>query len=356
MTEKNKQNHPSGEKPTALGEDISPLSSPQTSDNFSSARSWNSYFSNHGLPKLPSRGALMIIGFLAVAIASVLFRQKLSDTALLYIGIPLVIVYLVTLLPRSGSITGKSMIALTYLLLLSFPLLQEGFICVIMAAPLMYGVVGAVAIAIDYFIYSTRKDRGSDRLKSALVVSLFGVFALEGTHDLLSFERENLVTRSAVVEGNLHQVRQRLAQVPSFDKPRPVLVRLFPLPLAIEGSGLAIGDQRRMSFVYNKWVFFNAHRGEVVAQIEDATETRIRSRVISDTSYLSNYLTWKTTEVNLKPIDSGHTEVTWNLTYSRKLDPAWYFAPLQEYVVGKVADIFIENVAMPRSAPVPAKL
>lgn len=300
------------------------------------------------LSNLSITSYLMLISFIAVSVASVLYRQSLSETALLYIGIPLCITFLVALLPRSSSVTGRSLTALTFLFLLSIPILKEGFVCILMAAPIMYAVVGAVAGLIDYFIFRSRKSNKSTKLKSAFVVTLFGMLSLEGTHEVLTFDRENLISRSAIVEGNLEAVRQRLAEVPSFDKPRPFLVRLFPMPVTIEGDGIAVGDQRRMSFVYNKWIYSNSHKGEMIAEIQEASDTRIRSRILSDTSYLSNYLTWQSTEVVLKPIDNTHTEVTWELSYTRKLDPAWYFDPLQKYVVGKVVDIFIENIAKPK--------
>ena len=42
--------------------------------------------------------------------------------------------------------------------------------------------------------------------------------------------------------------------------------------------------------------------------------------------------------------------MTWTLSYRRRLDPAWYFAPLERYGVGLAAGYLIETLATPPRA------
>ncbi|HEV3042201.1 MAG TPA: hypothetical protein VHA33_30860 [Candidatus Angelobacter sp.] len=82
-----------------------------------------------------------------IAVAGIAYRlvlgMRLEQTALLFIGIPSILAILVAATPRAKSVTGAIMKAITIALLLSGPFLGEGFICIIMAAPLFY-LVGAI--------------------------------------------------------------------------------------------------------------------------------------------------------------------------------------------------------------------
>jgi hypothetical protein len=40
--------------------------------------------------------------------------------------------------------------------------------------------------------------------------------------------------------------------------------------------------------------------------------------------------------------------VTWTLRYRRRLDPAWYFVPLERYGARLAAGYLIETLATPR--------
>src|SRR5690349_23642979 len=77
---------------------------------------------------------------LALAVAGVLYRvlvlHKLEQTAALFIGLPAVLAIILALTPQAKSATGMIMKVMTIALLMSGPILGEGFICIIMAAPL----------------------------------------------------------------------------------------------------------------------------------------------------------------------------------------------------------------------------
>ena len=103
------------------------------------------------------------------------------------------------------------------------------------------------------------------------------------------------------------------------------------MPSTSEGSGLAVGDVRKLHFIYNKWIFFNAHKGDTVFEVVEVKDNYVRFDLVKDDSYLGNYLSWQTSEVLLEPLTKTTTKVTWKLSYERKLDPIWYFGPLQHY-------------------------
>ena len=69
-----------------------------------------------------------------------------------------------------------------------------------------------------------------------------------------------------------------------------------------------------------------------------------------DDSYITHWLSWRDIDVEWREIAPGQTEVSWTLRYRRRLDPAWYFAPLERYAAGLAAGYLIDTLATP-SAP-----
>jgi hypothetical protein len=69
---------------------------------------------------------------------------------------------------------------------------------------------------------------------------------------------------------------------------------------------------------------------------------------VGDDSYLIHWLTWRSAEVRWRAVPGG-TEVRWTLWYRRRLDPAWYFGPLERYGVGVTAGYLIDALATPQA-------
>src|SRR5438477_13012889 len=89
---------------------------------------------------------------MGIALAGVVYRlvvsQHLEQTALLFIGIPAILAVVVASIPRAKSVIGSIMKAITIALLLFGPFLGDGFICILMAAPLFCLVGDVVGVAI----------------------------------------------------------------------------------------------------------------------------------------------------------------------------------------------------------------
>ena len=114
-----------------------------------------------------------------------------------------------------------------------------------------------------------------------------------------------------------------------------------------QGSGLSVGDSREVEFLYWKHVLFNPHRGSARFEVLESGDNQVRFLLTHDDSYISNYLRWSYSRVQWKALGPRETEVTWTLGYDRKLDPAWYFHPLQTYYVRLTARVLIDSLADP---------
>lgn len=289
---------------------------------------------------------LTVLLIVVVAGLIITFQRyhHLEPTALFYIGLPAILSFVLIKSNKGRSPMATSMKGITLALLLSAPLLQEGFICIVMAAPIFY-VVGAVVV----WIYVSWKKRADRKLHSYAPLLLLVVAAMEGSHDKLSFSRDNRVTVEKIVVASEQQVAASLQQPVRYGRNAPLFLKMFPFPEVIEHGGTQIGDKQTLQFVYNKHFVTNVHRGDIVFEVYERSDRHIATRVISDTSYLHTYMDWQTSVVRWQPVDEQHTKVSWEIRYQRKLDPAWYFAPLEAWVTKMAAATLIDSAATTNS-------
>lgn len=94
--------------------------------------------------------ATLIVALAAGSVVyRVLVRHHLEQTAALFIGLPTLLALILTFAPRARSAIGIAVRGTTLALLMSGILLGEGFVCIIMAAPLFYGIAILTAVAIQ---------------------------------------------------------------------------------------------------------------------------------------------------------------------------------------------------------------
>jgi hypothetical protein len=275
---------------------------------------------------------------LALVAASYAFRVigdfELEHTSLVFIGIPALLAWVVASAAPPKTAFGMVMRATTLALLISWIFLGEAFVCVLFAAPIFYLVGGIIGLN-----KQRREGRGPTSVAALLLIPL----ALEGTHPALSTSREREVLVEGVVAGSVEDVRARLAETPRFDRELPLLFRLgFPTPVGASGSGLEIGDRRVIPFAHG-----GHHPGALVLAVVERTPTRTRFAAVSDESYITHWLSWRDAVVELTGAGNGRTHVRWTLRYARRLDPSWYFDPLEKYGVTLAGRYLLATLTTP---------
>ena len=284
--------------------------------------------------------AKWILAALVVAFGVVMFVWTVAsghaDSALLFVGLPVLLALALVLLP--GRTThGRVFQLTTVLLLLTAVALHEGAICVILAAPLVYGMAHGVTALV-------RLSDGS-RPYALLPIPLLLLSAIEGTSDDLRLHPEQTVTATRVVAVTPDEMLQRLAR-----GPRPTEVRSLPLralgvptPHHVTGSGVSPGD---------RWVFHygdtsHGSGGETVTRVIAAAADRVEFEVVSDTAITSRWMVWQGGSVSWRAAGDRSTEVSLTLTYRRRLDPSWYFGPLQQGLTHEGAEHLLDMLAVP---------
>jgi hypothetical protein len=174
--------------------------------------------------------------------------------------------------------------------------------------------------------------------------------SLEGVTDFTTFNREESVAASKIVDGSSQAVARALFEPPRFDRVRPLYLRAgFPSPVStrIERSADRVrwvielrGGEMRLNGM-------EARTGNLVLELEEARPGLVRWRAVSDSSHMTHFLMWREIIVQWEPVDANKTRVTWTLRYRRGLDPAWYFGPMERYAARLAAGYLIDSVAAP---------
>jgi len=285
----------------------------------------------------------------ALGLGSFVYRllhtADLDQSAAFFIGIPSLMAFaaaFVALRLRASSVIGVTFKAVTIGLLLSGPLLGEGFICVLLAAPLFYavGLLVAVGIQVGRKVATSRRQSSTLGL---LVLPLLA-FSLEGAVPGLAFPRQATSVAERTLVATPDMVAAALAQAPHFDAPLSGVLGIgFPRPQSATGHGLAAGDRRVVSFVAPR----AGRPRDLVMEVAASGSDWVRFRPVSDATKIAEWLTWQSADVSWTDLGDGRTRVRWALTYQRSLDPAWYFGPWESLVTTLAADYLIQAAATP---------
>jgi len=294
----------------------------------------------------------MAATIVAVAMGSIFYRlvvaHDLQQTAALFIGVPallaIVVVFFVS--PRSG--VGVACKAVTIGLLVSMLFLWEGVLCVVMSAPLFYGV----AVVIGTVVSKARRTSGKPTDTAFFCLALLALIpmSLEGVKAATSFDRNESVEETRIVHASPDAVQRALFQPPRFHRALPLYLRAgFPVPISTRIEGNSVGAQWVIRFLGGEMRLdgIEPQAGNLVLKIEEMQPGLIRWRAISDDSHMPHFLGWQEASVRWEKRDEQTTAVTWTLRYRRNLDPAWYFAPWEHYAVRLAADYLIDSVATP---------
>ena len=289
-------------------------------------------------------GAIIITLFVVAGAYRVLVLNRAQHTSLVFIGLPALAAFaLMYTRPRTAIGTINKVIAV--LLCLSGIVFGEGLVCILFAAPIFFLVGSVVGYIVNRVNGVEPDDPSSGKWRGAMALVVVPLSA-EGVVPAWSFNREERVTATRIVAAEPNAVRSALARRAQFDRELPRFFKLgFPVPMHTDGAGLRLGDERIVMFAHGQH-----HNGALTLHVTAVDSTSAVFTVASDSSYITHWLSWEDAAVRWEPIGPGQTRVTWTLRYRRRLDPAWYFAPIERYGVGLAAGYLIETLATPASA------
>jgi hypothetical protein len=293
--------------------------------------------------KNSAKRTIAVFLVIALAVGGLFYRfimeRGLGHTSLMFVGLPAVLAILLVLAPTPKSATGSILRGMTLALLLVAPLVGEGYVCILFASPLFLIVGLLVGKLVDW-----SRAKRSTTLSCIAVILL--PFSLEGVVPQLTHNRVQSVEVTQIVDAPVGRVEAALAQSPDIARALPHFLRIgFPRPLQVNGSGLALDSLRVIHFAGAE----GDPPGDLVMRVAASEPGYIRFETISDSSKLTQWVRWRSSEVTYAPINPGLTRVTWRITFDRQLDPYWYFAPWERFAVREAAKYLINANATPRS-------
>ncbi len=300
------------------------------------------------MPSAPDRTRARVVLSLVVVLATAgsiaawsLSSSGLGDTGLFFILTPAILALaLANIQPTSSA--GQGFAGITLALLITSIFLREGAICVLLASPLVYLVM--------VLAWAVSRPRGGGRpyrsVGAAAVLSL--ALGSEG----VAFELPSASTATAVVvvDASAEEVRTSVASTPDYSVERSRLLRLpFPRPTSAQGQGVAVGDRRTITFDHGE-------AGSMALVVVESTDRSVTFAVEADTTPMAAWVTIE--EVSLAWSDvngpDGGQQVEVAMAYVRRLDPGWYFGPLQRWGMGDAADYLGRALTASAAAPGPA--
>jgi hypothetical protein len=220
-------------------------------------------------------------------------------------------------------------------------------LCVLMSAPIFYGI----AVLIATLMSSTLGRNGKPETLLRCCILLVTVpMSLEGVTPITTLSRDESVTVTRIVHASTQDIERALFEAPRFDRVLPLYLRAgFPRAVATridrgaDGMRWVIqlrGGEMRLNGM-------EPRSGDLTLALEDARPGLVRWRAVSDSSHMTHFLTWRGSAVTWEPVNAETSKVTWTLRYQRGLDPAWYFGLWERYAVGLAAGYLIDSVATP---------
>lgn len=288
---------------------------------------------------------------LALGISSLAFRALafggLQQTAALFVGVPTLLTLVVIFAVSPRSATGVACKAVTLALLISLIFLGEGFLCVVIAAPFFYLIALIATLA---WSHGVRTLGLNDRTLRCCAVLTALPFAMEGVFPATSLDRDETVSASRVIHASPGEVAAAVSAAPRFDRALPLVLRAgFPRAEAARVEWRQ-GREHLVISIRGGEIRLNGTEpptGDLVLRLEERSAGRVRWSVVSDSSHTTHYLRWRESIVEWHAAGNGQTAVTWHLRYSRDLDPAWYFGPMQRHVATAAAGFLIDAAATP---------
>jgi hypothetical protein len=281
-----------------------------------------------------------------------LMHKDLGQGVALFVGLPVILGSVIAMATAPRSALGLTLKVTALCMCVIAPLLGEGAVCLAMAAPLVFGVIGITAFLIK--ILSGRSSAGRGQVSCcALLVGLSPLLwepaaKQPGWQDRRPLEELSSAVEIAAAPG---AVWQALAAPPRdlFAAPLPgfLRLRLSPGTRAVKGRGLQLGATRQIRLDND------AYRATVThSEPERRVTFAIAEEAAAPGERIALWLRFVAVEFELTDLGDGRTRLTQRTRYRRLLDPGFYFAPLERWGVramhGYTLALYADSATAPR--------
>ena len=266
-------------------------------------------------------------------IYSLLVRHKLQQGAAMFIGLPVILGSIIALATQPRSTLGMVFKVTALLLCVLAPVMQEGAVCIVMAAPILFAIMGLVALLTSLL----GRHLGKGKVGCCALLLGLSPMVWERAEKLPGWEDLRPISEAAdsvVLLATPQQVWEALAQSPQqlqqhhASLPGFMQLRLTPGRREVQGEGLQVGATRHIYFDSDHFVGTVTHAEpgrEVVFSVSEQDA--------GPGERISLWLRFVEVRFVVQDLGGGRTLLQQQTRYRRLLDPAFYFAPIERYGV-----------------------
>ncbi len=187
-------------------------------------------------------------------------------------------------------------------------------------APIFYAIAGLIVFITEYL-----KKKNKSKLNSFILIPL--LFLLSQGYEINSIAKTNSI--KTITKINTHSNINKINTAPNFLENFPNFFKIgFPKPIAIDGTGIDIGDYRKIKFKSNTKGIGTLHL-EIIAKDKNS----ITFDVVNDDSHINHWLSFKKVKIEIENYDNNTSIVKWTTDFTCDLGPSWYFNPIEKYGV-----------------------
>lgn len=268
----------------------------------------------------------LVVAVAATTVAAVIGRL---DSALFFVGVPVLLALVVGVLPATST-GGLLFQVITVTLLLVAAFLHEGALCVLIVSPLLYGSA--------FFVWWLVRTAAKVQQRLA-VVPLLALAAFEGAVPGTRIMPTQEATAERVVAAACADFVADLDR-PTFstaDRGWLLQVAQYPTPTTADGTGLAVGDRWSLAMPAG------AISTRVSARTGDDVAGTIDFEVTEDTARTTRWVTLQQAHLSWTQTDDG-CRARLAIDYERDLDPALYFGPITDLFMNAGAKAFLTGL------------
>ena len=257
--------------------------------------------------------SVLLVAIVAFIIGyKIIHHVELKTTSALFIGLPMLVGLLIVNLTRTRDAYGMTVQASFIILCLVAPILGEGAICILMAAPLF--------VAINLLIVFIYQNTVKKYLLSLLICLPFFIGLAEKNSLIEEPELSRVVTET-VLEGSPKRWSRVIGHSTFISKDTPFFLNLgFPLPTKMVRDG----NQLLVSFDKGgAWQVDQTWEGE----------DTIRYTLVKDTSKIGSWIAIKDSIIEVNEMENDQVLVRQTTSYYSKVFPKWYFVPFQKLAI-----------------------
>jgi len=292
-----------------------------------------------------------LIGWAFTFLATNVFRDYATG---LFIWLPIVMGITSTILfgykypDKKKTMRNLSFLALLIYCIGILALAIDGFVCLLMAAPL-----GFVLVYIGYLVgyHFFLKSKIKSNTSATIIILILSVPALMAFESIITVKNDiRSITTKIEIDAPPEIVWKNVIEFPELNEPTELIFKTgIAYPISANISGHGVGAIRNCNFSTGSfvepitvWDEANLLRFDVIKQPEPMKEVSFYTNI--HPPHLNGFWVSEQGQFKLTKLPNGHTLLEGTTWYKNKIKPEFYWAFWSDYIVHKIHERVLSHI------------